>query len=218
VAHVSVNNVLFGTGTATPLYDYMPETVSPSSTTGPANYKLGSGVGVAVIDSGIHVNQDLIGTGTKGLILQNLFPNVIYAESFVKGEGIDDYYGHGTHVAGIIAGNGANSNGTNYQFNIHGVAPGAKLISLKVLNRQGQSTDAEVPREADDPGVRRDGVVPVVIGEHLRTRGGAPSEHRERDERSSSRRCAASTHTRLQLRTAARSAEGKVRQMRPSQV
>ncbi|HXE55960.1 MAG TPA: S8 family serine peptidase, partial [Tepidisphaeraceae bacterium] len=125
VAHVSVNNVLFGTGTATPLYDYMPETISPSSTTGPANYKLGSGVGVAVIDSGIHVNQDLIGTGTKGLILQNLFPNVVYAESFVKGEGIDDYYGHGTHVAGIIAGNGANSNGSNYQFNIHGVAPGA---------------------------------------------------------------------------------------------
>jgi hypothetical protein len=52
---------------------------------------LGAGVGVALIDSGIHVNQDLTGNGTNSHSLANLFPNVSYAESFAPGEGVDDY-------------------------------------------------------------------------------------------------------------------------------
>jgi serine protease AprX len=99
---------------------------------------------VAVIDSGIHVNKDLIGNGTGNLSLLNLFPNVVYAESFVPGEGVDDYYGHGTHVAGIISGNGANSYGAAFLHDIHGIAPGAHLINLKVLDRSGRSSDSEV--------------------------------------------------------------------------
>jgi hypothetical protein len=68
VAHVSVNNSLQGLGTALPVYDYMPQTLQPSSASaGSANTSLGAGVGVAVIDSGIYVNQDLTGTG-KGLL------------------------------------------------------------------------------------------------------------------------------------------------------
>ena len=76
--------------------------------------------------------------------LPNSFPNVTYAESFVSGEGVDDYYGHGTHIAGSIAGNGANSYGSAYLHDIHGVAPGAHLINLKALNRNGQANDATV--------------------------------------------------------------------------
>ena len=150
VAHVSVNNTLQGLGYALPVYDYMPETVQPLSTgSASANMKAGAGIGVAVIDSGIHVNQDLTGNGTNGLSLQNLFPNVAYAESFVSAEGVDDYYGHGTHVAGIIAGNGANSYGAGFLHDIHGVAPGAHLINLKVLDRNGQSSDAAVIQAID---------------------------------------------------------------------
>jgi len=154
VAHVSVDNTLQSLGTALPVYDFMPEALQPPASTsgltsGSANMNMGAGVGVAVIDSGIQVNQDLTGTG-KGLLgLLNSFPNVSYAESFVSNEGIEDYYGHGTHIAGMIAGNGSNSYGSGYLEDIHGVAPGAHLISLKVLNKNGAADDAAVIKAID---------------------------------------------------------------------
>src|SRR6185295_1149513 len=44
-----------------------------------------------------------------------------------------DGYGHGTHVAGIIAGSGYDSGGAR-----RGIAPGAHLVVLKTLNDQGE--------------------------------------------------------------------------------
>ncbi len=144
VAHISLNNSLIGTGSALPVYDYTPETIEPTSASATsANSNLGKNIGVAVIDSGIHVNQDLVG-GNGGLLASLLLPEVSYAESFVSGEGTDDYYGHGTHIAGIIAGNGNSSYGSGYLHDIHGIAPGAHLLNLKVLDKNGQSTDAQV--------------------------------------------------------------------------
>src|ERR1035438_9905127 len=67
VGHVSVNNSLLGTGSALPVYDYTPQTIQPSSsTTGSANPNPGQNIGVAVIDSGISINLDLIGNGSGG--------------------------------------------------------------------------------------------------------------------------------------------------------
>src|SRR5690242_1643363 len=51
----------------------------------------GTGIGVAVIDSGIAEMPDF----------QNTVGRIVYAASFVSG-GAGDLYGHGTHVAGII--------------------------------------------------------------------------------------------------------------------
>ena len=55
------------------------------------------------------------------------------------GEGVDDGYGHGTHVAGMVAGNGRSSGGQHA-----GVAPGANIVSLKVLDQHGVGRTSDV--------------------------------------------------------------------------
>src|SRR5437660_4918349 len=92
----------------------------------------GTGIGVAVIDSGISDHPDLHDPAT-GL------SRVVYSETFVPGTDTRDGYGHGTHVAGIIAGNGSKSNGL-----IFGVAPHVNLINLKVLDSNGAGQDSYV--------------------------------------------------------------------------
>lgn len=82
----------------------------------------GEGTGVAVVDTGIATGGDLAG-------------QVRAAVDFTaEGDGIDRY-GHGTFVAGLIAGTGLSSAGA-----VRGVAPGAHLVSVKVAGQDG-STD-----------------------------------------------------------------------------
>jgi serine protease AprX len=82
----------------------------------------GSGVGVALIDSGVTSWHDDLGSD-----------RVVHFMDFVDFQPLAyDDYGHGTHVAGIIAGNGYDSNGART-----GMAPGASLIVLKVLDGDG---------------------------------------------------------------------------------
>src|SRR4051794_22529422 len=82
----------------------------------------GTGVGVAIIDSGVTSWHDDLGTD-----------RVTHFADFVDYQrtAYDDY-GHGTHVAGIIAGSGYDSNGAR-----RGIAPGANLVVLKVLDNEG---------------------------------------------------------------------------------
>ena len=93
----------------------------------------GSGVGVAVIDSGaLAAHDDLMGS--------NGAPVIDRFVDFVGGQnGPYDDYGHGTHVAGIIAGNGYDSNGARA-----GIAPGVRLTVLKVLDRKGDGLISDV--------------------------------------------------------------------------
>src|SRR5207253_7959481 len=96
----------------------------------------GAGVGVAVIDSGIAVwHDDLTGAPDS-----TLYPygdqRVTQFVDFVNGVTLPyDDDGHGTNVSGVIAGNGYDSNGRRA-----GVAPRARLVSLKVLDENGQGT------------------------------------------------------------------------------
>jgi type VII secretion-associated serine protease mycosin len=79
----------------------------------------GKGVVVAVIDSGVdQMNPDLVGQVLKG---KNLEPDV-------KGDEHTDYDGHGTSMAGLIAGTGR-SNGGNGAF---GLAPGVKILPVRM--------------------------------------------------------------------------------------
>jgi serine protease AprX len=99
----------------------------------------GAGVGIAVIDSGIAAWHDDL---TSRLLGQYPYGNqrVSAFADFVGGATTPyDDYGHGTHVAGIIAGNGYDSNGQKA-----GVAPDANLVSLKVLDANGKGNISNV--------------------------------------------------------------------------
>jgi serine protease AprX len=99
----------------------------------------GSGIGVAVIDSGITTWHDDLTSTTS-----TLFPygnqRVKKFVDFVNNYALPyDDNGHGSHVAGIIAGNGKDSNGEKT-----GIAPKATLVSLKVLDAQGKGTISNI--------------------------------------------------------------------------
>lgn len=99
-----------------------------STWTGGALPASGAGVTVAVMDTGIADHPDLRGKVTARM-------------NFVKsGKGnAQDPGGHGTFVAGIIAANGG----------MQGVAPDAKLVSLRVLNEDGLGKLSDVVRAFD---------------------------------------------------------------------
>ncbi len=85
----------------------------------------GSGVTVALLDTGITQVADLE-------------DRVLARVDFTPDQDGYDRYGHGTHMAGIIAGDGSLSGGTHA-----GVAPGASLVSVKVASADG-ATDVSV--------------------------------------------------------------------------
>src|SRR6266851_428927 len=95
----------------------------------------GSGVGVAVIDSGLHKSSDFKDASGKN--------RDVYDQDFVGG-GTDDFYGHGTHVAGIVGSSGKASTCSNCTRTFKGVAPNTSLINLRVLDQYGKSTDSKV--------------------------------------------------------------------------
>jgi serine protease AprX len=97
----------------------------------------GVGVGVAVIDTGVagdlpdfRTSQ----TNTTSRVVDSVVidPNATSA---------DDTYGHGTAVAGLIAGNGAYRDAGDAQWGQYaGTAPNANLIAIKVADDSGQAT------------------------------------------------------------------------------
>jgi serine protease AprX len=79
----------------------------------------GDGIGVALIDTGVNATGDLAG-------------KVTYAVDFTSERDNVDSFGHGTFVAGLIAGQGTASGG-----GVKGVAPGAHLVSVKIAGADG---------------------------------------------------------------------------------
>ncbi len=100
-------------------------------------HSTGRGVGVAVVDTGITGDlpdfQTSHGDSSSRVTASAVIdPNATTA---------NDTYGHGTAVAGVIAGNGDNRDSSDPLSGQYiGTAPGANLISIKVADDNGQST------------------------------------------------------------------------------
>ena len=95
----------------------------------------GRGIGVAVIDSGIAKDHPA---------LQNrVIASFDFTDRLGRGE---DFYGHGTHIAGIIAARGFNNAAAGAD---SGMAPAAHLINLKVLGSDGSGEAADVIEAID---------------------------------------------------------------------
>jgi serine protease AprX len=91
----------------------------------------GRGIGVAVLDSGIAQHDALAS-------------KVVAAVSFVPDDAnTDDRFGHGTHIAGIIAGRPAPARGVTTEYR-GGIAPGAHLINVRVLGDTGLGLTSNV--------------------------------------------------------------------------
>jgi subtilisin family serine protease len=101
----------------------------------------GTGVAVAVIDSGINAGlKDLLNETTKQR-------RVALAVDFTGTGRVDDKFGHGSHVAGTIAGDGNISYGLGRDFT--GLAPGATLVNLRVLDDYGRGYISNVVAAID---------------------------------------------------------------------
>ncbi len=90
----------------------------------------GRGVTVALVDTGVAVTPDLRGNRlVRGPDLSG------------ENDGID-HYGHGTFMAGLIAGDGSASAATTSHHT--GIAPGARVVSVKVARADGSTTVSRV--------------------------------------------------------------------------
>jgi serine protease AprX len=91
-----------------------------------APYMQGQNIGVAVVDSGITPQVDFYAPwGANRVVAAAAFNDDYNRTPY-------DDYGHGTHVAGIIGGDGERSNGRYI-----GVAPMVNLINVKISNNNG---------------------------------------------------------------------------------
>jgi serine protease AprX len=103
-----------------------------------ASGQTGAGVTVALVDTGIANVPDLSGRIVQvntGLLGLQTAPCV----NFSGESNCNDSYGHGTFIAGIIGGSGASSAGA-----YTGIAPGAKLVSVKIAGANGATDVSNV--------------------------------------------------------------------------
>jgi len=101
----------------------------------------GSGIGVAVLDTGIDLAHPDLAVAMSGF------------SAF--GTSCQDGHGHGTHVAGTVA---ARDNGAD----VLGVAPAAQLYCVKVLDNSGNGSDATLIAGLDWVLTNHNTVVPAI--------------------------------------------------------
>ena len=90
----------------------------------------GNNIGVAILDSGFDQNHNLLRSS-------NNHPGIIGQKDCVGAGVYLDSYGHGTHVGTIVMGSTLVSSGA-----YRGIAPGAKIVNVVVLDSDGREPPA----------------------------------------------------------------------------
>jgi subtilisin family serine protease len=104
----------------------------------------GSGVTVGFIDTGMWNTNGLLRDTQNGLRFLFQYDAILNKVQRRPGHSDDDYNGHGSHVAGVSVSSNSSNTGK-----VHGVAPGARLISAKAFDGDGIGTYADVIRALD---------------------------------------------------------------------
>lgn len=95
------------------------------------NVTTGNGTRVAVLDSGVAMDNP------------DIWPQVAASANFSTSSTLDDMYGHGTHVAGIVAAI------ANNKYGVAGVCPACTILNGKVLDDSGYGTSSVIARGID---------------------------------------------------------------------
>ena len=96
----------------------------------------GKGVGIALVDTGVQLHPDLKRPSGS--------PQIVEVEIVGHETGLADYYGHGTHVAGILSGSGyASSDAMSFR-TFRGIAPGAQIISIRAMAPDGTGYTSDI--------------------------------------------------------------------------
>jgi serine protease AprX len=140
-AAVSLNAPVVKTGTPDPAALLTSFNQSIRAERAWASGWTGKGIGVAVIDTGIRGDlPDFRASETD-------HTSRVVASAVVNpaADDANDTFGHGTHIAGLIAGNGTNRDaGDPLKGRYAGVAPDAHLIAIKADDGHGAATVADV--------------------------------------------------------------------------
>jgi serine protease AprX len=93
----------------------------------------GLGIGVAIVDTGVLDHADML-----------RIPQLVSVDIVGQGSSSSDLNGHGTHVAGIIGGNGVASSDALSFRTFRGLAPGAHIIGIRALEADGSGYTSDI--------------------------------------------------------------------------
>jgi len=132
VAYISPDREVAGLGHVGKTVGLYNPGIFDRGDTNASTWLSGTGVGVAVIDSGAYRTHDLFKiSGTESF--------KVTAYDFTGQNNVADQYGHGSHVASVLSGDATLGSGA-----YEGAANGVSIYSLKVLNSLGAGTSSNV--------------------------------------------------------------------------
>jgi serine protease AprX len=104
----------------------------------------GHGITVAVIDSGLWKNRDYLEHGTdRNKRILSYYDAI---KDRTERKGVEDEYGHGTHVTSIIASSASAGEDTGSGELYNGIAPDANLVIVKAFDATGTGSYSDVIR------------------------------------------------------------------------